>query len=151
MGYIMELRKLVGTQPIIMVGVTVIVRNSEGQLLLQKRTDSFDWGTIGGSLELGESFAEAAKRELFEEAGLSVEELQFMTHLSGEEFYYKYPNGDEVYNVIAVFEALEPEGVPTINDDEGLELKYFSLEEPIENLNSNSYMILKQTGLIKNW
>ena len=64
MGYIMELRKLVGTQPLIMVGSCVLVFNSQGHLLLQRRTDSLDWGTIGGSIEPGESLEEAAEREL---------------------------------------------------------------------------------------
>ncbi|GJM78732.1 hypothetical protein HMSSN139_12280 [Paenibacillus sp. HMSSN-139] len=93
MGYISELRKLVGTRPIIMVGVSVIVKNPEGQVLLQKRTDSLDWGTLGGSMELGETFEETARRELFEEAGLQAEELIFITNFSGEDFYYKYPMG----------------------------------------------------------
>ncbi len=35
--------------------------------------------------------------------------------------YYKYPHGDEVYNAVVVFEALRVSGVPSINDDEGLE------------------------------
>jgi len=134
-----------------MVGVTVLVKNTEGHLLLQKRTDSFDWGTIGGSLELGESFEEAASRELFEEAGLRAEELKFVTNLSGQDFYYKYPNGDEVFNTIAVFEAVNVQGIPTINDDEGLELKYFPIDRAVDNLNSNSYMILKHLGYTKNW
>lgn len=151
MGYIMELRELIGTRPIIMVGVTVVVKNREGHLLLQKRTDSLDWGTIGGSLELGETFEEAARRELFEEAGLKAEKLKFVANLSGKDFYYKYPNGDEVFNTIAVFEAVHVQGIPTINDDEGLELKYFSIDEPIDNLNSNSYMILKHLGYTENW
>lgn len=111
---------MVGTRPIILVGVTVIVKNSEGLLLLQKRADSYDWGTIGGSLELVESFKEAARRELFEEAGLRAEELKFITNLSGQEFYYKYPHGDEVYNAIAVFEAIKVQGIPTINDYEDI-------------------------------
>ncbi|MBW7460365.1 NUDIX domain-containing protein, partial [Paenibacillus sepulcri] len=54
MGYISDLRKYVGTQPLIMAGACVLVFNEEGQLLLQKRTDSLDWGTLGGALELGE-------------------------------------------------------------------------------------------------
>lgn len=151
MGYILELRKLVGNRPIIMVGVTVIVMNPDGYILLQKRTDSFDWGIIGGSMELGETFEETARRELFEEAGLSAEAFKFVTNLSGQAFYYKYPNGDEVYNAIVVFEAINVQGKPTINDNEGLELKYFSMDDPIENINSNSYTILKEAGYIKNW
>ena len=44
MGYIMELRKLVGSRPLIMAGSCVLVFNEEGHLLLQRRTDSLDWG-----------------------------------------------------------------------------------------------------------
>jgi len=78
MGYMMELRKKVGTMPIIMAGVTIIVKNEKGHVLLQRRTDSLDWGCIGGSLELGEALEEAAHRELFEEAGLKAREMKFI-------------------------------------------------------------------------
>lgn len=149
MGYIMDLRKFVGTKPLIMAGACVIVLNSENQILLQKRTDSYDWGTIGGSLELGESLEEAAARELFEEAGLKAKELKFITVLSGRDMYYKYPHGDEIYNVMAVYEAIGIEGNPVINDDEGLELRYFSLEEPISNINSFTEFVLKKIGYIQ--
>jgi 8-oxo-dGTP pyrophosphatase MutT (NUDIX family) len=149
MGYIQELRKLIGTRPIIMVGVAVIVKNEKDQVLLQKRTDSGDWGTIGGALELGESLEEAAARELYEEAGLAASSFQFVTVLSGEAFYYKYPHGDEVYNVVAVYEAAGIAGTPRINDDEGLELKYFSLKDPIANLNPMGRMILTRAGYLK--
>lgn len=133
-----------------MVGVAVIVRNEHGHILLQKRSDSFDWGTIGGALELGESLEQAARRELFEEAGLRAKQYKFITVLSGEDFYYRYPHGDEVYNVVNVFEAHGIEGIPTINDDEGLELRYFPLDEPIEELNPHSKQILTQAGYMSN-
>ena len=151
MGYILELRELVGSQPLIMVGVSVIVQNKNGHILLQKRTDTLDWGTIGGAMELGETFEESARRELYEEAGLTAEHFKFITNLSGEKFYYKYPNGHEVFNVIAVYEAINTQGIPIVKDDEGLELRYFSLDEPIEDLNSNNYMILKEAGYITKW
>lgn len=38
MGYIQELRRLVGTRPLIMAGSCVIIRNQEQQILFQKRT-----------------------------------------------------------------------------------------------------------------
>jgi len=56
MGYILELRRYVGSRPLIMTGAAVIVRDGEGRLLLQRRADTGDWGTIGGSMEPGESF-----------------------------------------------------------------------------------------------
>lgn len=138
-----------GTRPIIMAGVTIIVKNDRNEILLQKRTDSYDWGIIGGALELGETLEEAATRELFEEAGLHARTLKFITVLSGRDLYYKYPHGDEVYNVVSVYEAEGIEGVPTINDNEGLELKYFSMDNEIDNLNPNTKTILEKSGYLK--
>jgi 8-oxo-dGTP pyrophosphatase MutT (NUDIX family) len=116
--------------------------------LLQKRTDTNDWGTIGGALELGESFEEAARRELYEEAGLTTKQLHFKTILSGKDMYFKYPHGDEVYNALTVYEAEGIEGTPKINDDEGLELRYFSLDKPITELNVMARKILEKSGYI---
>lgn len=151
MGYMMDLRKVVGSRPLIMAGACVLIFNEEGQLLLQRRTDSNDWGTIGGSLELGESLEEAAARELYEEAGLTAKSFKFITMLSGKDMYYKYPHGDEIYNVMAVYEAQEVQGSLMINDNEGLELKYFSLNEPIENVNPFTEHYLRRAGYIKKW
>lgn len=148
MGYISELRKLIGTRPIIMAGVAIIVKNDQNDILLQHRSDSLDWGTIGGALELGETLEQAAARELYEEAGLTAQNFKFVKVLSGKDFYYKYPHGDEVYNLVTVFEAEGVKGVPTINDDEGLDLQYFSLTEDIANLNPHSRMILKHAGYL---
>lgn len=151
MGYIMELRKLVGSRPLIMAGSCVLVFDDSNCLLLQRRSDTLDWGTIGGSIELGESFEEAAARELYEEAGLQADTYEFIKLLSGKDMYYKYPHGDEIYNVMAVFEAKGVKGTPYINDEEGLELRYFSLENSIENLNPFTELVLRKTGYIKNW
>lgn len=127
----------------------MLVFNEHKQILLQKRTDTKDWGMIGGALELGESLEEAARRELYEETRLKAKELKFLNVLSGRDIYYKYPNGDEVYFVMGVYEAEGIEGTPTINDDEGLELKYFSLEEPITELNEMARNFLVKLGYLK--
>lgn len=148
MGYIMELRKLVGSRPLIMAGSCVLVFNEQGHLLLQRRTDSLDWGTLGGSLEPGESLEEAAARELYEEAGLRAGTYKLITVFSGQDMYYKYPHGDEVYNVMAVYEATEIQGEPTVMDDEGLELRYFDLSIPIPEINPFTEYVLKKAGYI---
>ncbi|RAI97354.1 ADP-ribose pyrophosphatase YjhB (NUDIX family) [Paenibacillus pabuli] len=148
MGYIMELRKLVGSRPLIMAGSCVLVFNEQGHLLLQRRTDSLDWGTLGGSLEPGESLEEAAARELYEEAGLRAGAYKLITVFSGQDMYYKYPHGDEVYNVMAVYEATEIQGEPMVMDDEGLELRYFDLTMPIPEINPFTEYVLKKAGYI---
>ncbi len=63
MGYIEDLCKIVGAQPLLLVGVAVAVVNEKGELLLQKRSDGL-WGVPGGFMELGESTEEAGRREV---------------------------------------------------------------------------------------
>lgn len=146
MGYIRHLRRQLGTQPIIMVGVSIFVINEQNEILLQKRSDTGDWGVIGGALELGESLEQAARRELHEEAGLIAHDLRFVTVLSGSDMYYRYPHGDEIYNVANVYVTNIYEGEPRVLDDEGLELKFFPLDRPIANLNGMALQILSKSG-----
>ena len=45
----------------------------KGQLLLMRRSDNGHWGLPGGFVEPGESVSDAARREVFEETGWSIE------------------------------------------------------------------------------
>ena len=45
-----------------------------------------------------------------------------------QQFYFKYPNNDELDCVITLFEARNYEGTLKINDNESTELKFFSLD-----------------------
>ena len=144
MGYISELRELIGTRPIIMVGANVMVVDSENRLLLQLRTDNNCWGLPGGSMELGESLQEVAKRELYEECNLTANQLTFFNIYSGEEFYYQYPHGDEIYNVIATFICEDYEGDLRADKDEVLALQFFSIDELPSNLNPPEIPIIHE-------
>lgn len=150
LGYIKNLRKYVGNTPLIMAGACVLIFNESRELLLQRRTDSGDWGTIGGAMEPCESFEDNAKRELFEEAGITANRFELLTVLSGPDMYYRYPNGDEIYNVMAVFIAHDIIGTPFVNDDESFELAYFPVDQPISGLNPFNAHILRKVGMI-NW
>ena len=50
MGYVSEIRKYVGHRPIIHAAASVIVENSRGQILLQKRADNGTWSYCGGAV-----------------------------------------------------------------------------------------------------
>ncbi|MBT2289384.1 NUDIX hydrolase [Paenibacillus albidus] len=128
MGYIMELRKLVGSRPLLMAGACVLLSN-DGRLLLQRRTDNGCWGLPGGSMEPGESAADTAARELLEETGLAAKRLKLFEVFSGEELYYKYPNGDEVYNIVCAYLCTEYEGTLTVDGDEVQDLRFWGYGE----------------------
>lgn len=42
MGYISELRKTIGSRPIISVGATILVTNDQQEVLFQHRPDTLD-------------------------------------------------------------------------------------------------------------
>jgi 8-oxo-dGTP pyrophosphatase MutT (NUDIX family) len=144
MGYIMDLRKVVGSRPLIMVGASVILLDSSNKLLLQLRTDNNSWGLAGGSLEMGETLEEVAKRELHEETGLIANKLEFFNLFSGKEFYYKYPNGDEVFNVISTYICTDYSGELELEVSEVKELRFFHLNSLPSNISPPDYPIIMQ-------
>lgn len=144
MGYIMDLRKIVGSRPLIMAGACVILVNSNNEILLELRKDNNCWGLAGGSLEIGESLEQVAKRELYEETGLTANILSLFNVYSGEDFYYKYPHGDEVYNVVTAYICRDYEGVLRRDENEVEELKFFKLTEIPSNISPPDLPIIKE-------
>ena len=82
MGYIRNIRKYVGHEPILTAGVELFVFNDKDEILLQLRSDYNCWGFPGGSMELGETFEDVAIRELQEESNLIADELKLIKVLS---------------------------------------------------------------------
>ncbi|WP_427109844.1 NUDIX hydrolase [Lysinibacillus xylanilyticus] len=128
MEYYKYLRQYVGHRPIILPGSVVIILNEQNDLLLQKRHDGY-WGLPGGLMDLGESFEEVAKREVFEETGLVVENLKLLNVFSGSKYYFKVPNGDELYSVTAVYYTKDISGEMKIDYSESEKMQYFSIND----------------------
>ena len=137
MGYVRELRKLVGNRPLILPGAVVIILNEQNNILLQHRSDG-GWGLPGGIMELGESMEETARREVQEETGLVVGELELLGIFSGEDFFLKVANGDELYSVTAVYATRDIAGEIVIDGVESLDVQYFPFKELPENLASGA-------------
>ena len=129
MSYISKIREKVGHDPIISVGATVLVFNNKNELLLNLRSDTNTWGIPGGGKEINETLEECAIRELKEETNLDISDLKLVTVLSGKEYYFKYPNDDEVDCVITLYQVNNYNGDLKINDGESKVLKFFSLND----------------------
>ena len=150
MGYIMNLREKVGHDPLIGVGATTLVFNNKNELLLNLRSDTNNWGIPGGSKELNETLEECAIRELKEETNINVNDLELITVLSGKEYYFKYPNEDELDCVIVLYKVSDYVGELKINDGESKKLEFFSLDNMPE-LESRAKEIIDKikSGIIK--
>jgi 8-oxo-dGTP pyrophosphatase MutT (NUDIX family) len=83
----------------LVIAVTAVIVNDQGELLLQKHTDNNLWGLPGGAMDIGESIREAVIREVKEETALDVDP-------TGVVGIYSDPS-----HVIALSERRSPPGV----------------------------------------
>ena len=126
-NYIKWLRSKVGHEKIILIFAGGCIFNDKGEVLLQKRADSNQWGFPGGAVELGETPQMAAIREVKEETGLDVEVGDLIGIYT--EFNMEYPNGDKAQSICIAYELKMVRGHLSCDKDETLELKYFPLDD----------------------
>lgn len=89
-----------------------VVRDGFGRVLLVRRCDSGNWELPGGRIDLGESAATAAVREVAEEAGMDVEITGLAGVYSDPAYVVRYPSSGEVRQQMAVcFHATARPGI----------------------------------------
>jgi ADP-ribose pyrophosphatase YjhB (NUDIX family) len=127
--YIRALRAKIGTMLLEVPTASVLVFDERNRVLLVRHAEGNVWTTPGGMIEPGETPADAAVRETWEETGLAVELVCIVGVFGGAPCMSEYGNGDRVAWVSTVFEAkarggtLRPDGVET------LEARYFHRSE----------------------
>jgi len=133
MGYVENLRTIIGHRRIILNGSNVVIRNVKNRILMQQRTFPHGkWGLPGGIMELGESTEETARREVFEETGLIINSLSLIGVYSGSEYLCIAENGDEYYVVITAYSTDDYTGELSINS-ESISLKWVDFDKIPEN------------------
>lgn len=144
MGYIFEIRKKWEHDPIILTGAGVILVNNRNEILLGKRADNGYWAYPAGSMELGESFEECARRETQEESGLLCGRLELLMLRSGKDTYYEYPNQDKVYFAGAVYICFEYSGEMKVQEEEVIEQAFFPLDALPDNLSPGTAEVIER-------
>jgi len=103
--YLKWLRDRVGTEPVILVYATALIRDHEGKVLFQHRGDFPIWGLPGGLLEPGETIIQTLAREAREETGYEIAPRRFVGLYTSPDYTVHYRNGDLVQQVTACFEC----------------------------------------------
>lgn len=129
-SYLGRLRAAMGQQPLLSVGVRILVEDAQSRFLVLRRADDGKWALPAGGLELGESLMDAAARELREETNL-VLTAPTPFGLSSDPVLERhvYPNGDEVQSVALMIHMRATGGDLVANDGEARALRFLSLTE----------------------
>lgn len=134
MDYIQHLRSMVGNEKVIMVVAGAFVFDKENRVLMQKRSDNSQWGFPGGFMDLGESVQDTAKREVYEETGLILEEMELFGIYSGPQYDKTFSNGDQASLVLISFICNRYSGELIESNEESLQNKFYSLKELPKNI-----------------
>ncbi|KAA0955413.1 NUDIX domain-containing protein [Sporosarcina sp. ANT_H38] len=141
MDYIQRLRSMVGNEKVIMVVASAFIFDNENRVLMQKRSDNGQWGFPGGFMELGESVQDTARREIYEETGLKLDEIEVFRIYSGPQYDKTFSNGDQVSLVHFSFICKRYSGDLVESNDESIENIFYSLEELPENIYTDHKML----------
>lgn len=101
----------------IVVAVSVFVRDESERVLLIRRSDNGLWSLPGGGQEIGESVAQTAVRETWEETGITVEVTGIVGVYSDPRHVIEYSDGEVRQQFSLCFRATPVGGVLTPSDE----------------------------------
>lgn len=78
----------------LVVGSSAVVVDDENRILLQRRSDSGNWALPGGTMDIGETFAQGAIREVKEETGFDVRIDRIIGIYSDPGHVFAYSDGE---------------------------------------------------------
>lgn len=125
--YVLKLREKIGHDPLWVPGVRGVVLDDSGRVLLARRADNGHWALISGMLDPGEPPARGLVREIFEETSVVAEPERIVS--VGTVGPFTYPNGDVCEFLDVVFRCRYVSGRARVNDDESVDVGWFSLDD----------------------
>ncbi|RKT03201.1 ADP-ribose pyrophosphatase YjhB (NUDIX family) [Streptomyces sp. 3211.6] len=113
-----------GRRLLLLPGVTAVVFDDEGRVLLGRRADTGRWSVVGGIAEPGEQPAETAVREVYEETAVRcVPERVVLVQMLEP---VTYANGDVCQYQDITFRCRATGGQARAADGELLEVAWFA-------------------------
>jgi len=125
-SYLGQLRKVVGSRLLIVAGTRIVIENEAGLILLDHRPDFGLWALPGGACEPDEDAAGTIIREVLEESGLTLGNVEPFGFASDPQWEtVTFPNGDMCRNFSLMFTTREFSGTPYPLDGEALEYRWY--------------------------
>jgi ADP-ribose pyrophosphatase YjhB (NUDIX family) len=127
--YMRSLRAMIGNTLLGVPTVAVYAFDDAGRVLLVRDAQSGQWTSPGGMIEPRETPADAAVREVWEEAGVHVELTHIVGVFGGPGFEATYDNGDRIAWIATVFAARPLGGCARHDGVETIAAGWFAQDE----------------------
>ncbi|WP_326551124.1 NUDIX domain-containing protein [Micromonospora sp. NBC_01813] len=125
-SYLGQLRALAGDRTLMFVGARCVVRDAEDRVLLIQRSDNGLWALPAGAMELGESIAGCAAREVFEETGLKAAGVTPFALHTGPDYTFTNMFGDTYQLFVTCFRVDGFSGTLLTSTDETTDAGFFA-------------------------
>ena len=112
----------------LVVGSSAIVAEADGRILLQRRIDSGNWALPGGAMDIGETLAESAIREVREETGFDVRIERIVGIYSDPGHVFAYDDG-EIRQEFSICMACTITGGSLSVSSESTDVRFFPPED----------------------
>ncbi|MFD6295746.1 NUDIX domain-containing protein [Streptomyces sp. NPDC060235] len=142
--FILAIRASAGHQLLWLPGVSTVVFDDEGRVLLGQRSDNGRWALISGMPEPGEQPAACAVREVYEETAVHIEVERVVLVQAGEQI--TFDNGDVCQFMDTTFRCRAVGGEARVNDDESLQVGWFAVDS-LPELSEHALLRIKQALL----
>ena len=128
-----------GNPVVVQTGASIIVEDEQGRILMQQRQDDGTWSYPGGRIEIDETVEDGARREVLEECGLRIGDMELLGVFSGKELNHVYPNGNEVCGIDIVYVSSDYTGSLQCVDGEAKHMGFYPIDQlpqPISTMNA---------------
>ncbi|WP_327426676.1 NUDIX hydrolase [Streptomyces sp. NBC_01236] len=139
--FIRTIRATAGQQMLWLPGVTALVFDDEGRVLLGRRADTGKWAVIAGMPDPGEQPAACAVREVYEETAVRCVPERVVLVQALKQITYE--NGDICQFMDITIRCRAVGGEARVNDDESLEVGWFDVDA-LPELNEHALFRIKQ-------
>ena len=143
-NYIETIRAKIGNDKIIHPAARIIIENENNEILIIERTDNGKIGIPAGAIEEGETIEACIRREVKEETGLILTDLEVIGISSNpKREMVTYPNGDIIQYFTVEFYSKNWKGSIKVNDTKEVRSAKFVNQDILKDLPPNESSTLE--------
>ena len=143
-NYIETIRVKIGNDKIIHPAARIIIENENNEILIIERTDNGKIGIPAGAIEEGETIEACIRREVKEETGLILTDLEVIGISSNpKREMVTYPNGDIIQYFTVEFYSKNWKGSIKVNDTKEVRSAKFVNQDILKDLPPNESSTLE--------